>query len=75
MLNTRLANLDRFPIRLGDLMVMDIDGSALPETVLSNQLIAVYRIWFALVWVLIVFITNRYFKMVGFLKMNNGDVC
>ena len=38
MLNTRLANLDRFPIRLGDLMVMDIDGTALPETVVwSNQ--------------------------------------
>lgn len=38
MLNTRLATLDRYPIRLGDLMVMDIDGSALPETVIwSNQ--------------------------------------
>ena len=37
-LNTRLATLDRFPIRLGDLIVMDIDGSALPETVVwSNQ--------------------------------------
>ena len=33
LLNTRLATLDKFPIRLGDLMVMDIDGSALPETV------------------------------------------
>lgn len=38
MLNTRLATLDRFPIRLGDLIVMDIDGTALPETVVwSNQ--------------------------------------
>jgi hypothetical protein len=37
-LNTRLATLDKFPIRLGDLMVMDIDGTALPETVVwSNQ--------------------------------------
>jgi hypothetical protein len=38
LLNTRLATLDKFPIRLGDLVVMDIDGSALPETVVwSNQ--------------------------------------
>ena len=38
MLNTRLATLDKFPIRLGDLMVMDLDGTALPETcVWSNQ--------------------------------------
>ena len=38
MLNTRLATLDKFPIRLGDLIVMDIDGTALPETVVwSNQ--------------------------------------
>ena len=38
MLNTRLATLDRFPIRLGDLMVTDLDGTALPETVVwSNQ--------------------------------------
>jgi len=38
MLNTRLTTLDKFPIRLGDLVVMDIDGSALPETVVwSNQ--------------------------------------
>ena len=37
-LNTRLATLDKYPIRLGDLMVMDIDGTALPETVVwSNQ--------------------------------------
>ena len=33
MLNTRLTTLDKFPIRLGDLLVMDIDGTALPETV------------------------------------------
>ena len=33
LLNTRLATLDRFPVRLGDLVVLDIDGSALPETV------------------------------------------
>lgn len=32
-LNTRLATLDRYPIRLGDLTVMDIDSSALPEKV------------------------------------------
>ena len=38
MLNTRLATLDKFPIRLGDLMVVDLDGTALPETcVWSNQ--------------------------------------
>jgi len=38
MLNTRLATLDRYPIRLGDLVVMDIDGTSLPETVVwSNQ--------------------------------------
>ena len=38
MLNTRLTTLDKFPIRLGDLLVMDIDGTALPETVVwSNQ--------------------------------------
>ena len=37
-LNTRLATLDRFPVRLGDLCVLDIDGSALPETfVWSNS--------------------------------------
>jgi hypothetical protein len=37
-LDTRLSNLDKFPIRLGDLMVMDIDGTSLPETVVwSNQ--------------------------------------
>lgn len=32
-LNCRLSTLDRYPIRLGDLIVMDIDGKALPETV------------------------------------------
>ena len=38
MLNTRLATLDKYPIRLGDLMVMDLDGKALPETCIwSNQ--------------------------------------
>jgi len=38
MLNTRLTTLDRFPIRLSDLLVMDLDGTALPETVVwSNQ--------------------------------------
>jgi hypothetical protein len=37
-LNTRLATLDKYPIRLGDLIVMDIDGTTLPETVVwSNQ--------------------------------------
>jgi len=33
MLNCRLSTLDRFPIRLGDLIVMGLDGKALPETV------------------------------------------
>jgi hypothetical protein len=38
MLNCRLATLDKYPIRLGDIIVLDIDGSALPETVVwSNQ--------------------------------------
>lgn len=38
MLNCRLSTLDKYPIRLGDLIVMDIDGTALPETVVwSNQ--------------------------------------
>ena len=32
-LNCRLSTLDRYPIRLGDLIVMDLDGKALPETV------------------------------------------
>ncbi len=31
MLNTRLADADRYPVRLGDLMVLDLDGKALPE--------------------------------------------
>ena len=33
MLNCRLSTLDKFPIRLGDLIVMDLDGKALPEVV------------------------------------------
>lgn len=33
-LNCRLSTLDRYPIRLGDLMVMDLDGKALPEVVI-----------------------------------------
>jgi hypothetical protein len=32
-LNCRLSTMDRFPIRLGDLIVMDLDGKALPETI------------------------------------------
>lgn len=32
-LNCRLSTLDRYPIRLGDLIVMDLDGKALPELV------------------------------------------
>lgn len=32
-LNCRLSTLDRYPIRLGDLIVMDLDGKALPEVV------------------------------------------
>ena len=30
-LNCRLSTLDRYPIRLSDLIVMDLDGKALPE--------------------------------------------
>jgi hypothetical protein len=37
MLNCRLSTLDKYPIRLGDLMVMDIDGTALPETVVWSN--------------------------------------
>lgn len=37
LLNCRLATLDKYPIRLGDLMVMDIDASALPETVVWSS--------------------------------------
>ena len=33
MLNCRLSTLDKFPIRLGDLIVMNLDGKALPELV------------------------------------------
>lgn len=33
MLNCRLSTLDKFPIRLGDLIVMDLDGKALPAVV------------------------------------------
>jgi hypothetical protein len=33
MLNCRLSTLDRYPIRLGDLIVMSLDGKALPEVV------------------------------------------
>jgi len=36
-LNCRLATLDRFPVRLGDICVLDIDGSALPETVVWSS--------------------------------------
>lgn len=32
-LNCRLSTEQRYPIRLGDLIVMDLDGKALPETV------------------------------------------
>lgn len=32
-LNCRLSTLDRYPIRLGDLIVMALDGKALPEVV------------------------------------------
>lgn len=37
MLDTRLSQLERFPIRLGDLVVMDVDGKALPETVVWSN--------------------------------------
>ena len=33
MLNCRLSTLDRYPIRLGDLIVLALDGKALPETI------------------------------------------
>ena len=36
-LNCRLATLDRFPVRLGDICVLDIDGSALPEPVVWSN--------------------------------------
>ena len=36
-LNCRLATLDRFPVRLGDINILDIDGSALPETVVWSS--------------------------------------
>jgi hypothetical protein len=32
-LNCRLSTLDRYPIRLGDLIVTDLDGKALPEVI------------------------------------------
>ena len=32
-LDCRLSTLDRYPIRLGDLIVMDLDGKALPEVI------------------------------------------
>lgn len=32
-LNCRLSTLDRFPLRLGDLIVMDLNGMGLPEVV------------------------------------------
>jgi hypothetical protein len=32
-LNCRISTMDRYPIRLGDLLVMDLDGKALPEVV------------------------------------------
>ena len=36
-LNTRLSTLDKYPIRLGDLVVMDLDGKALPEVVVHSS--------------------------------------
>jgi len=32
-LNCRLSTLEKYPIRLGDLIVMDLDGKALPEVI------------------------------------------
>ena len=32
-LNCRLSTLEKYPLRLGDLIVMDLDGKALPEVV------------------------------------------
>ena len=38
MLDCRLSDADKYPIRLSDLIVTDLDGSALPETIVwSNQ--------------------------------------
>ena len=37
LLDCRLATLDRFPCRLGDIPILDIDGSALPETVVWSN--------------------------------------
>ena len=36
-LDTRLSTLEKYPIRLGDLVVMDMDASALPETVVWSN--------------------------------------
>lgn len=36
-LNCRLSTLDRYPIRLGDLIVMDLDGKALPDVVVWSS--------------------------------------
>jgi hypothetical protein len=33
MLNCRLSTLDRYPIRLGDLIITELDGKALPEVI------------------------------------------
>ena len=33
MLNCQLSTLDRYPIRLGDLIITDLDGKALPEVI------------------------------------------
>ena len=46
-----LATLDRFPCRLGDIPILDIDGSALPETVVwSNSPNTGFKSLFASVW-------------------------
>jgi hypothetical protein len=36
-LNCRLATLDKFPVRLGDICILDVDGSALPETIVWSN--------------------------------------
>lgn len=37
MLNTRISTADRYPIRLGDLVVLPLDGKALPELVVWSD--------------------------------------
>ena len=67
LLNTRLATLDRFPVRLGDIVVLDIDGSALPETVVCGRTgrIIGSKISYASAWVLTAIGISRHSSMAG----------